>query len=305
MRKTREGFLFWCLIIILLLFSSPARAQKVTAVVSRNINLYLEALAGFKESFKGAVESYTFIGDPIKNRLSRGRILGSNCDLYFFVGSYAATQAKEVIGVKPVVYCLILKPEAFGLTGSKVAGISLEMPPLARMLSLIKEVAPQENKVGFLYASGAGSGPLVSKAEEEGRKLGITVITAGVRNETELPTVFRQLGNEVKYIILSLDQLLMNDASFSYIVKTSLEMKVAVLVSGEVYARRGAFCSVVPDIKDIGRLAGELANQITSSPRKNFQVVPPRKYNIVINSRVARLLGIKIPSTLEGVKVIR
>jgi ABC-type uncharacterized transport system substrate-binding protein len=296
---------FWGLMVLLLLLPQAVKAQKVTAVVSRNIVLYMDPLDGFKESFKGAVDSYIFVNDPMEDRTSQGRALRSQGDLYFIVGSYAATQMKDVIGVKPVLYCLISRPENFNLTGAKVAGVSLRMPPVAEMLSLVKKVAPEEQKVGLLYRASAISNPIVAEARREGAKLGITVVATGAEDEADIPNALVQLGNESRFIILSMDQMFFNESTFSYIARTSLEAKVAVVVSGDKYVKKGAFCSVVPDFRDIGRLAGEMANRIIASGGRDFQLVPPRKYNILINSRVARMLGIEIPPDIEGVRLLR
>jgi putative ABC transport system substrate-binding protein len=220
-------------------------------------------------------------------------------------GSRAATQATSTI---PIVIAVIGDPVGNGVVaslarpGGNATGLVLEeFETTVKWLELLKQVAPRASRIGWFEVPGIERPQVAERTrlEEDGvaKSLGLDVHRVTVSGPSDLPGAFDELRNSGVQAVVVPNTSLLNPL-WAQISSLALEHRLVTIGSSQ-FARSGALLGYAPDGADMYRRAATFLDRILkgANPAELAMEGPP-KFDLILNLRTARALGIVMPAQL-------
>jgi putative ABC transport system substrate-binding protein len=219
----------------------------------------------------------------------------------------AALAAKEATGTIPIVFSMGSDPVQVGLVtslnrpGANVTGatnISREL--LAKRVELIREFLPHADAFTFLVnPDNPNTVSSVQELEELARVGGWRVQVAPVRNEAELGTAFAKFREMKTQAFLTGTDQLINSAGV-LIATLATSYAIPGIHQSRQFVAAGGLVSYGASLNDTNRQAGIYVARILKGEKPaDLPVVQPTKFELVINLKTAKALGLTIPLTLQ------
>ena len=218
----------------------------------------------------------------------------------------AALAAKAATTTVPIVFVTGLDPVRVGLVanlnrpGGNVTGVSFFSAELAaKQLGLLRELRPGAARIAVLAdPKFPGTERVVSEARAAASAMGQQIEVFYVSSDREIETAFTTLVQRGAGALL---------AGFGGFLLTRRE-RIAALAARHripaIYVQRdfveaGGLMSYAPSIPDTYRQAGIYAGRILKGEKPgDLPVVLPTKFELVINVKTAKALGLEIPDRL-------
>jgi putative ABC transport system substrate-binding protein len=217
--------------------------------------------------------------------------------------SLAAKQATDKI---PIVFTLGSDPVKFGIVPSlnrpngNVTGVSLFAYLLdAKRVQLIHEVVPAK-AVALLVNpnSPAQADVQYTEVEAAARKFGARFSIVKASTESEIDLAIASVGKEKGGVLLvSADPLFLSRRD--QIVTLATRYRIPSIYEWRQLAEAGGLMSYGIDLVDAYRQAGGYVGKILRGAKPaDLPVLQPTKFEMVINLKTAKALGLEIPPTL-------
>ena len=235
-------------------------------------------------------------------------LLRLRVDVLVTFGTPATAAAHEAMSV-PIVFIGVGDPVGSGFAqslahpGGNLTGISFVGPELAaKNLELLKDAAPGASRVAVLVA-GDGNQPLTrlvwTELERAARVLNVTLQRLQVPAARErLEEVLSAMRSRRPEALLTL-----NDPFFlihrDRILATAAELRLPTMFQTAEYVRAGGLLAYVPSYMDQGQQAARyLARILNGEKPGSLAIQQPTKFELVINLKTAKALGLTIPPSL-------
>jgi putative ABC transport system substrate-binding protein len=171
-----------------------------------------------------------------------------------------------------------------------------------KWLEMLKEIAPSVRRVAIMFnpdtAPGGGAfflGPFEAAA----RLLAVEPITARVRSDAEIEAVIASLGREQAGLVIMPDSF-MQVHQGTVISLTARNNLPAIGADLPGFAREGGLLSYGANFPDIFRRAAPYVDRILRGANPaDLPVQAPTKYELVINLKTAKALGLDVPWQLQ------
>jgi putative ABC transport system substrate-binding protein len=206
----------------------------------------------------------------------------------------------------PIVFAIGRDPVGEGLVaslarpGGNVTGLSTQVTDLAgKRLGLLREIAPGIRRIAVLTEpDDPGSAREGSEAKAAAQTLGLEVTALGLRSpDQDIATAFEALKGRVDALYVGTGGL--TTLRQSHIFRLALAARLPAIGGQRPYARAGALISYGPDYSDLFRRAGDYIDRILRGTKPgDIPVEQPTKFELTINLKTAKALGIEIPSKL-------
>ena len=253
--------------------------------------------------------AYRFAEDKLERLPTlAAELVGLQVDLivaYAFQAAHAAQQATQTlpivmvrVGRDPVEAGLVkslARPEGH-LTGLTVLGVQLH----GKRLELLKEVMPRGSRVAALFDGGApGQRRLnMHEAEPAARALGFTMQAWEVHGMEGFERVFAALTAERPDALSVAGSPLML-ANRKRIVDFALQSRLPSVYEWREAVEDGGLMSYGISNADLSRRAATYVDKILKGTKPaDLPVEQPRKFELVLNLRTAKALGITMPPSL-------
>jgi len=269
--------------------------------------------AGLKES--GYVEggNLTVIYRSADNQFDRlpalaAELVKSQVSVIFATGSpVPARSAKAATATIPIVFAYGGDPVGDGLVtsfnrpGGNVTGATFIGTALtAKRMELFREVLPKVSDVALLVnPKGTLAQAQIAEATAAAQELRLTLHIINASSESEFDEAFAAMSRlKVGAFFPSTDPLFgLNGRGLH--VTMAYRYKIPAICNGRVDAVAGGLFSYGPDLPDTWRQAGVYVGRILKGEKASeLPVVQPAKFELVINLKTAKLLGIDIPPGL-------
>ena len=238
-------------------------------------------------------------------RQGASELVRSKVDVIVAFGTSAASAALSTTSIIPVVY-ISGDPVGAGLAtnlarpGGNATGVStLSTQLMPKRLQLLQQVAPRMRRVILL---GNPSSTLHAGQLEElrnaGGKLRIQVIAVDARNREELTAGLARIQRgAADAFVLSSDVLFLGNKE--RIAAAVAKAKLPAIFPWRDYHDANVLMSYGGNPKEFGRLAAAYVDRILKGAKPgDLPIEQVSKYELVIDLRVARKLGIKVPQDL-------
>jgi putative tryptophan/tyrosine transport system substrate-binding protein len=227
-------------------------------------------------------------------------------DVILAVGAPAVVALRQAAPAVPLVFVNIVDPvsagfvDSLGQPGGNATGfIAFEYVISAKWLKLLKEIAPQLKRVAVLRgpdrASGIGQLAVIQAAAPS---FGVEVRPVGVRDANEIErtvTAFARSSNGGLIVTASALAAVHREL----IIALAARHKLPAVYYRRPYVTSGGLISYGPDFVDQFRRAAGYVHRILKGEKPaDLPVQAPTKYELVINLKTAKALGLTLPDTL-------
>jgi putative tryptophan/tyrosine transport system substrate-binding protein len=207
----------------------------------------------------------------------------------------------------PIVFAAVADPVGSGFVaslsrpgGNMTGFINSEASIGGKWLGLIKEIAPDIKRAAIMFnpdtAPGGGSYHLGS-FEAAARSLAVEPITARVGSDADIEAAISSLGRDRAGLVLSADSFLAFHQQT--IISLAARNNVPAIFNTPSFARNGGLISYGPSFTDIfRRAAGHVDRILRGTKASDLPVEVPTKFDLVINLKTAKALGLDVPPTL-------
>ena len=222
-------------------------------------------------------------------------------------GTSAALAAKHVTETIPIVMASSGDPAAYGIVaslarpGGNVTGLHTIVPPElgGKRLQLLKEVLPGLSRVGVLLDSGdVYSRLMVREIERVAHTMGIRLQSVETRRPADLERAFEAaLLDRVDALITVEGVLTVMDTT--RIVDFATMSRLPAIYGLREFVDAGGLLSYGPDRRDLFRRSATYVHRILRGAKPaDLPVEAPAKFELVINLKTAKALGLTIPPSL-------
>jgi putative ABC transport system substrate-binding protein len=234
-------------------------------------------------------------------------LVAAKVDILVTAGNPASLAAKQATSSIPIVTANGPDPVELGLAaslarpGGNVTGLtSVSSELAAKRLGLVKELIPQVSRVAALWDRTArGSVLNVRDTEGAARSLGIALQSVAVRpdpKEYDAAFVAMKRGRAGAVIVVQSSAFF---AGYQRISDLALTHRLPSVGGSKEYPEAGGLISYGADYPDLFRRAAVFVDKILKGAKPaDLPVEQPNKFELVINLKTAKALGLTIPPSL-------
>ena len=219
----------------------------------------------------------------------------------FAGGPVAALAAKAATPTIPVVFTTGGDPVELGLVaslnrpGDNVTGVSILLQEtLEKRLGLLHEVVPLASRIGFLSHPRSPGG----NVEAAVRSIGLELVTVRAATEAGIDAAFASLASRrVGAVMIGPDPIFWQWRK--RIVSLAAGALIPDVYESKVFVQDGGLMSYGANVVDAYREAGiYVAKIIKGSKPADLPVVQSAKFELVLNLKRAKALGLTVPPSL-------
>jgi putative tryptophan/tyrosine transport system substrate-binding protein len=233
-------------------------------------------------------------------------LVGMNVDVIFASSSIFVEPARRVTQTIPIVFASHADPVGLGHVaslarpGANITGLSVLLTDLsAKRLEVLKKVIPHATHIGVLWNPATPSHSLALKAlEAAGEKLGIQLQMVPIRGPEDFDGAFATMTAQ------QVDCLLVVPAVLFYtqralLAELSLKHRLGGVFQERDSVEAGGLMSYGADTLDLYRRSASYVDRILKGEKPaDLPVQQPTKYELVINLKTAKVLGLAVPDKL-------
>jgi putative ABC transport system substrate-binding protein len=233
-------------------------------------------------------------------------LVGRGMDCIVAISTPAAKAAKNATARIPIVIVRLADPVGTGLVasfarpGNNITGITAMAEELGvKRLDLIREIVPGLTRVAVMWNAGnPGHPPILRDMKLASEKLQIQLQSVPVRGPEDLaPAVETASRNRAGALLIFDDVVLTSHRR--HIVELAARARLPVGAFFREFADAGALVAYGPSIPAMYRRAGYFIDRIFRGANPgDIPIEQPTTFELVINLRTAKVLGLTIPRSL-------
>jgi len=308
--------------VALLFLAGPLAAQeqqarKVSRIGWLNVSSVAPnaAVTSFREGLRelGWVEGRDVV---IEYRSAEGRaerlpalaadLVRLKVDVIVAGGAAAPQEASKATATIPIVMTSGGDPVAAGLVaslarpGGNITGLATTSPELSgKRLELLKQAVPSLRRVAVLWnPDNPGHGQALRAAEGAARTLGLELQPLEFRVHEHFEAAFQAAKRANSGALIALDDPV-TFRNRNVLVSQASNVRLPVMYGFRESAEAGGLIAFGPNIADLNRRAAAYVDKILKGTKPSeLPVEQPTTFDLVINMKTARALGLTIPPSL-------
>ncbi len=233
-------------------------------------------------------------------------LVDMNVDVIFAPSSIQVEPARQATKTIPIVFAADADPVGLGHVaslarpGANMTGLSMMLTDLtAKQLETAKQAMPYATRVGVLWNPATPSNVLALDAlGGAGKKLGVELQTMPVRTVEEFDSAFAAMTAAHADCFIVIPSLM----AISYraaLAELALKYRLAGVFQTRENVEAGGLMSYGADTLDLHRRAAYYVDRILKGAKPaDLPVQQPTKFELVINLKTAKTLGLTIPPNL-------
>ncbi|MFZ2091628.1 MAG: ABC transporter substrate-binding protein [Pseudolabrys sp.] len=222
-------------------------------------------------------------------------------------GNFAAQVAKKATATIPIVFTSGADPIKSGLIaslsrpGGNLTGVSFIAAEIAvKRLELTRELLPQASAVAMIVNPNfAGAETEFAEVESAGRNLGFRTTRLSASGARELDAAFATVDKQhIDVVMVGTDGFFIDRRN--QIAALAIRHKVTGIYPFPDFPQAGGLMSYGPSLADGYRQVGVYAGRVLKGAKPaDLPVIQPTKFELVINLKAAKALGLDVPSHLQ------
>lgn len=235
--------------------------------------------------------------------------------LFVSAGTVATKAVKIAAGDRPIVFTQVGEPIAAGFAqslvrpGGNMTGFShLLSDTTGKRLELLREFVPDARTVLVIFdPDNPTSEAAAVVARQSAQKLGVSLQERHVKSRDEVLAILSTMDRNTADAILMLPDSLVVNAG-DQIIELSTQHRIPVMFHEDTWVRRGGLASYGASFVDLGRQSAVYVDKILKGAKPGeLPVQQPLRFELVINLKTAKTLGLSISSSLlfQADEVIR
>jgi putative tryptophan/tyrosine transport system substrate-binding protein len=244
-------------------------------------------------------------GDANWLRSAAAKLLQLAPDVILANGTPAAKTMQQASRSAPVIFIAGSDPVVDGLVpnlahpGGNLTGFYVFEPSLgAKLLELLKEIAPRVTRVAILSNPDADPASWSNSATAAAPKFAVTVVSAPLRDATEIDGAMARWAREPNVGLIVVPDPATN-AHRKLINELATRYRLPVIHALRAAAAEGGLISYGVDLPNVFRQAAVYADRILKGANPaDLPISLPTKFELVINLTTAKALDIDVPMSL-------
>ena len=220
--------------------------------------------------------------------------------------SQAAMAARQATSTIPIVMPVITDPVRLGLVaslarpGGNATGLATQNNELmGKWLAIVKEILPRASRISALFQPSYDGGVQLRAAETAARSLGVQLHAVTVESPADFAGAFAKVEKQrAEALVVSSSPLFYGQRA--RMVEFAARRRLpAVYHQSEFVVESGGLLSYGPDFRDMFRRSAGYVDRILKGAKPgDLPVEQPTKFELVVNRRTARALGLALPASL-------
>ena len=261
---------------------------------------------GYSEGHNIAIQYRYAEGRPERLRDLAAELVGLKVDVIVAETTPASLAAKQATSTIPIVMTIVADPLVTGLVPSlarpagNITGTSLQFPEsVAKRLQLLNEIVPKVSRVAVLWNSASPiTPPQFTQVEAAAQALRMRLEPLEVRTPDDFERAFQAAARSRAGALLVLNDFFI-DQHLSRIAVLAAKSRLPSMYGARAFAEAGGLMSYGPDFLDISRRAAIYVDKILKGAKPaDLPVAQPTKFDLVINLKTAKAIGLTIPPSL-------
>ena len=296
-----------------------SRAQQAMPVIGYFSGRSSAAERPIRGPFLRALEESGFVAGrnvAIEYRFSEGRderlpqiatdLVGQSVSMLVATDRPSAQAAKAATATIPIVFTSGLDPVQMGLVasfnrpGGNATGVSLLTAELGpKRLGLLRELLPKSGTIAFVVNPNSAATPFqVREMQDAARAVGQPLFVVEAGNEEQVDKAFAMMAERnVAAILYAANPLF--QVITDRLVALEARYRIPSLYEWREFVTAGGLMSYSTDRSEFGRVAGSYAGRILKGEKPaDLPVVQSSRFELVINLKTAKALGLTIPPNL-------
>jgi putative ABC transport system substrate-binding protein len=245
-------------------------------------------------------------GDAAWVRATTEQALRLSPDVLLANGDAATHAAIQLTKTIPIVFIASGDPVADGLVksisrpGGNVTGFAVMEPSLGtKLLGMLKQIAPQITRVAVLVnPDNANHRHILASLGTAAAGVGVKVESAPARDRAEIETAMSRFGKDTDYgLIVPSDPA--TNAQRKLFIELSAHYRLPTIFALRAAVADGGLMSYGVDLIELFRQAASYTDRILRGEKPaDLPVQLPTKFQMAINLKTAKTLGLEMPSSL-------
>jgi putative ABC transport system substrate-binding protein len=275
-----------------------------TATRVENLRAGLRDL-GYVEG-KNLVIEFRWSGTVEQMHEAAAELVRMKVDIIFAASSTESEPARRATSTIPIVFATHADPVSLGHVaslarpGGNMTGLADIQPMITpKRLEILKETLPRATRFGVLWSPTAPSyRPVLEAAEATRGKLGVQLLTVSVSTVTDFDEAFAKMAQG------RVDGVFVHSSTLTArnprpLAEVALKHRLPTMFGSRDNAMAGGLMSYAPDHSDLQRRAAVYIDKILKGARPaDLPVEQASKYELIINLKTAKVLGLTIPPSL-------
>jgi putative ABC transport system substrate-binding protein len=228
-----------------------------------------------------------------------------NVDVIVTYANPIVVATKQATSGIPIVFAAAADPLGTGLVGAlarpggNLTGLSVQNTDLAgKHLELLHDLIPDLRRLAVMANVGNSASVLEMRAvQAAARTTGLEVMTLEVGEPEDIARVFEELKGRAEALYVCIDTVLF--ANRTRISALALGERLPTMLSNREFVAAGGLMSYGPSFPDLFRRAADYVDKILHGAKPgDLPVEQPTKFDLVINLKTAKALGLEVPPTL-------
>jgi putative ABC transport system substrate-binding protein len=246
-------------------------------------------------------------GNLERMRTSAAELVSLTPDLLVAGNTPTAAALQRETRSIPIVFVLVGDPIGDGFIaslshpGGNITGFLAFEPPIAgKQLEVLKEIAPGVRRVGFMFNPAVGHYIFewLRVVEASGPPLGFEIKRVPLNEAGEIENAINDLGRQPSgglYVAPDITTIVNREL----IAALAVRHRLPAIYPYRFFAISGGLASYGTDIADHYRLAAGYIDRILKGAKPDqLPVQAPTRYELTINLKAAKAIGLEIPATL-------
>jgi putative tryptophan/tyrosine transport system substrate-binding protein len=281
--------------------NDPEGQRRVTAFLGRLREL------GWTNSRNVRIDYRWGAGDPSRTRAYAAELVRLGPDVILVNSSSVLRPLQQETRSIPIVFVQVSDPVVSGFVaslahpGGNITGFTpAEISMGGKWLELLKEVAPGTNVVAVLSSGSPASAAIWRAAEAVAPALGVRLTMSQVRDGTEIERAVRDFSQQSNGgLVVQPDPV--TNAHRKLIISLAVQHRLPAVYGYRYFVTDGGLISYGIDPADPYRQAASYIHRILMGEKPaDMPVQQPTKYELVVNLKTAKTIGLTLPPMLLG-----
>jgi putative tryptophan/tyrosine transport system substrate-binding protein len=212
---------------------------------------------------------------------------------------------KHATSLIPIIFAAAADPLGTGLVaslarpGGNVTGLSIQHTDLAgKRVELLREVVPGLRRLAIMVNPDNPASKLdMREAQAAARLLGLEIATFEIQREDAIAPSFKEMKGRAEVLYVCVDTLLFSNRD--RINSLALAAHLPTVLGNREFVDAGGLMSYAANFPDLFRRAGDYVDKVLHGAKPgDLPVEQPTKFELVINLKTAKALGLTVPPSL-------
>jgi putative ABC transport system substrate-binding protein len=244
-------------------------------------------------------------GEPDRLQTSAKELIGLQCQVIVARSTPVVAALLKETHTVPIVFTVVVDPIGSGFVaslarpGGNVTGFqNYEFTMVGKWLQMLTEIAPNVERVAFIHNPTTVPSGFLHSLKTIGPSIPLQLIAAPVHDPDEIDAAITTLAREPGGGMMVLPDIFVL-AYRAQIVGLAAKYNLPAVYVSRFWSTNGGLISYGPDTPDLFRRAASYVDRILKGEKPaDLPVQQPTKYELVINLKTAKALGLSVPPSL-------